>query len=67
MEELIKQVSAKTGLSADQAKSAVETVVNYLKTKLPAPLAGQLDSLLAGGGGQIGDLAKGLGGMFGPK
>ena len=49
MEELIKQVSEKTGLSADQAKSAVETVVNYLKTKLPAPLAGQLDSLLAGG------------------
>jgi ribosomal protein L7/L12 len=67
MEELIKKVSEKTGLSPDQAKSAVETVVNYLKTKLPAPLAGELDSLLAGGGGQLGDLAKGLGGMFGQK
>jgi ribosomal protein L7/L12 len=67
MDEIIKLVSEKTGLSADQAKSAVETVVNYLKTKLPAPLAGQLDSLLAGGGGQMGDIAKGIGGMFGKK
>jgi ribosomal protein L7/L12 len=67
MEELIKQVSEKTGLSADQAKSAVETVVNYLKTKLPAPLAGQLDNVLAGSGAHLGDLAKGLGGMFGQK
>jgi hypothetical protein len=66
MEELIKQISEKTGLSADQAKSAVEMVVNYLKTKLPAPLASHLDGILAGGGG-LGDLAKGLGGMFGQK
>ncbi len=65
MDELIKKVSEKTGLSADQAKLAVEAVVNYLKTKLPAPLAGELDQLLAGGGGQLGNIAKELGSVFG--
>ena len=67
MDDLITQISERTGLSPDQAKSAVDMVVNYLKAKLPGPLAGQLDSVLAGGGGQLGDLAKGLGGMFGRK
>ena len=38
-------------------------------TKLPAPIASQLDSAVSGGGidgalGQAGDLATSLGGMF---
>lgn len=72
MEELIKLVSEKTGLPPQAAKLAVETVVQFLKAKLPGPIASQLDSVVAGGGvsaegalGQVGDLAKGLGGMFG--
>jgi hypothetical protein len=70
MQEIIKLVSDKTGLPADTAKIAVETVVSFLKAKLPAPIAAQLDGLLAGGGaagalGQAGDLAKGLGNLFG--
>ena len=48
MDELIKLVSAKTGLPAEQAKVAVTTVLGFLKEKLPAPLAGQIDALLAG-------------------
>lgn len=69
MEELIQLVSQKTGLPQEIAKLAVETVVGYLKTKLPQPLAMQIDSVLAGGGvagtlGGLGDLTKGLGGMF---
>lgn len=69
MEELVKLVSEKTGLSAEIARTAVETVVDYLKKKLPAPIAGQIDSVLGGGGGAGGaeDLAKGLGGMLGKK
>ena len=31
---------------------AVETVVGFLKDRLPGPLAGQLDNALDGGGGQ---------------
>jgi hypothetical protein len=37
-----------------------------MKTRLPAPIASQLDSALAGGGGGgLGDIAKGLGNRFG--
>ena len=73
MDDLIKQVSERTGLSEDKAKTAVDTVVNFLKDKLPAPIAGQIDNALTGAGGTIasaggavvdkaGDL---LGGIFG--
>lgn len=63
MEELIRLVSTKVGISEDQARSAVEIVVNYLKQKLPAPIAGQLDSIL-GRSGPAGDIQKGLGDLF---
>jgi hypothetical protein len=66
MDELIGLVSQKTGISADKAKTAVETVMKFLKEKLPAPLAGQLDNLAAGGGGGgVADAVKGLGGLLG--
>lgn len=69
MDELIKLVSQKTGLGEDMAKTAVETVVGFLKDKLPAPLAGQIDSALSGEGiaDKLGGLAGGLGGMFGKQ
>ena len=71
MDELIKQVSQKTGISEAQAKVAVETVLNFLKDKLPGPIAGRLDDIVAGAGDldldNLGDLAKGLGGLFGNK
>lgn len=65
MDELIKLVSQKAGISQDQAKAAVQTVLGFLKDKLPAPVAGQIDSLLAGGPSQ--DIGKTLGGLFGKK
>ncbi len=68
MEELIKQVSAKAGISEDQARSAVNTVVDFLKDRLPAPIAGQLENVMSGEGGGIGgafgDIAGKVGGMF---
>ncbi len=71
MEELIRQVSQRTGLDEAKARTAVETVVSFLKDKLPSPLAGQIDNALGGGGGGLGDqagnLMGGLGGMFGKK
>ncbi len=63
MDELVNVVSQKTGLSHDQAQAAAQAVIDYLKTKLPAPVAGQIDAVLKGGG--MPDLSKGLGGMFG--
>ncbi len=70
MEELIKLVSQKTGLPEAQAKVAVDTVLGFLKQKLPAPLAGQLDGLLEGGGpnSALGGLdLGGLGDLLGKK
>ncbi len=69
MEELIKQVSAKAGISEDQARSAVTTVVDFIKTRLPDPIAGQVENAMSGEGGGIGgtlgDLASKAGGLLG--
>jgi hypothetical protein len=65
MEELIKQVTAKTGISEDQARTAVSTVLDFVKNKLPAPIAGQIDNAISGEGGGIGDLASKVGGLLG--
>ena len=68
MEELIKRITEKSGSSEDQARTAVKTVSGFLKEKLPAPIAGQVDNMLSGAGGmtdKLGDVASKVGGMFG--
>jgi hypothetical protein len=69
MDELTKLVSDKVGISEAQAKQAVELVLGYLKDKLPAPVAGQIDGLLGGAGNamNLGNVSKGLGGLLGKK
>jgi len=66
MDELIKLVIQKTGLPQDKAKVAVNTVIDFLKKKLPPSIDGQLDAVLAGGS-LPDDLIKGLGGILGGK
>jgi hypothetical protein len=62
MDELINQVAQRTGLAPEQARQAVETVLNFLKDKLPAPIASQIDSVIGGGGDNpLGGLGKILG------
>lgn len=61
MNELVQQVCQRTGLSEDKAQQAVQTVIGYLKEKLPGPIAGQIDSALQGGGGISGTLGSVLG------
>jgi hypothetical protein len=65
MEELVKLVSKKTGLSEDVSRQAVNAVIDFLKTKLPAPFAVQLDGILGGSSPDLGGLTSGLGGLFG--
>ena len=73
MDELIGRVSEKTGLSPDQAQAAVEAVIEFLKEKLPAPLASGLDRLVGGaegadegsGEGLAGKASAALGNLFG--
>jgi hypothetical protein len=66
MDELIDLITQKTGLPQDKAKIAVDTVVNFLKQKLPPSMAGQIDTVLAGGN-LPDDLTQGLGGLLGGK
>ena len=71
MQALIKMVSEKTGITEAQATTAVQTVVTFLKDKMPAGIGGQVESFVKGGSmkGSMGDMASGLkdkvGGMFG--
>jgi nucleoid DNA-binding protein len=70
MNEIIQRLIEKTGLPEDQARMAVDTVVNFLKEKLPGPVAAQIDGLIAGDwgiSGKAGEMATSLGGLFGSK
>jgi len=76
MDELINLVVQKTGMSQDNARQAVEVVINELKSRLPGPIASHLDSFLSGGmsggmntlAGEAGEMLKGkLGGLFSGK
>ena len=62
MDELVRQVAQKTGIAEEQARTAVMTVLGFLKERLPAPVAGQLDGGIAD---KAGDVLGGLGGMLG--
>jgi hypothetical protein len=67
MNELVKLICEKTGLAEEQATKAAETVVAFLKARLPAPLAMQIDSAINGAQAvnKLAEAAKGLRGMFG--
>jgi len=69
MDELIKQVSSKAGISEDQARSAVNAVAEFVKARVPAPVAGQIESAMRGEGGgvggTVGDMASKVGGLLG--
>jgi len=62
MNELVQQVCQRTGLPEDKASEAVNTVISYLKQKLPGPIGSQIDSALEGGG-----IGGALGSVFGKK
>ena len=69
MDQLVQQVVERTGISHEQAQQAVQVVMGFLREKLPAPIASQVDGLLgmqqASG---VADQAMGaLSGMFGKK
>jgi uncharacterized protein (DUF2267 family) len=72
MDELITKITERTGLPPEQAKRAAEAVLEFLKARMPAPIASNLDSILSGGvktaeagGGMLGSATAKLGSMFG--
>lgn len=74
MQQIVQQVVQRTGISEAHARQAVEVVISQLQSRLPAPIAQQLQGAIGGapgaaggqgGAGGLGDLAKGLGGLMG--
>ncbi len=67
MEKIINLVTEKAGISKDQAEKAVETVVTYLKDKMPGGLGSQVEGFLKGRSsveGATAGLGDKVGGMF---
>jgi len=72
MNELVTLVAQRTGLNQETAQKTVETVIDILKQKLPAPIATHLDAFLAGDmsgasgniGSEAGEMLKGAIGTF---
>ena len=67
MDDLIKLITERTGLPADQARAAAQTTIDFLKEKLPESMRGYVDMALNSGmiddvAGQAGSI---LGGLFG--
>ena len=62
-------VADKTGIPEEKARQATETVIGYLKDKLPAGVSNQLDSVAAGGSasGGLGSIGGGIGGKLGGR
>lgn len=48
MQELIQQVQDKAGVSTDQAIKAIDAVKDFVKSKLPPMLAGNVDAWFTG-------------------
>lgn len=72
MDQLISMITQRTGISAEQARGAVNMVLEFLKEKLPGPIAAQVESLLSGqGSGSTSETAEKvlgeLGSFFGKK
>lgn len=69
MDELVKLIVDKTGISEEQAQQAVEVTVEFVKGRVPAPYAGMIDGLLDGkiDGSDLNNAMGLLGGLFGKK
>jgi hypothetical protein len=49
MDEMVRTVSERSGLSVDTVRTVLTTAVDYLKEKLPPQYAAQADMFLKGG------------------
>ena len=70
MEELINQITERTGIPHDVAKQAADVVIGFLKQKLPGPVGSQIDAALGmqapgDGANQAREASGGIGHMLG--
>lgn len=67
MENLIKMVSEKAGITEVQARSAVNTVVSFLKDKMPSGVGSQVETFLNAGSAAnvVGSIKEKVGSVLG--
>jgi hypothetical protein len=53
MQELLNKLMSEVGLSAEQAQKSLQTVMDFVKTKLPPQLAANVDAMFSGFAGEI--------------
>ena len=63
MKQIVDLVKQKTGISEDQARTAVNTVAGFIKDRLPPQIADQIDAVLDGK--NVSSMGKNLGNIFG--
>lgn len=64
MEQIIRMIQERTGIDAAKARTAADTVVEFLQDKLPEPVAGQIRNVLDGGDSGASPMDR-IQGMFG--
>ena len=55
MEELIQQITERTGISEEQAMKAVETMKEFISSKVPPMFSGFVDNFFTSGGSNPAD------------
>jgi hypothetical protein len=63
MDEIVKLVQERAGIDEGQARTAVDTVMSFIKDRLPEPMRGQIDGLIGAGGGASAADSNPLGGL----
>lgn len=58
MQELIQQLKDKAGINDEQAVKAIEAVKDFVKSKLPPMIAGNVDAWFSGMAGGTAQPAK---------
>jgi hypothetical protein len=67
MDQLVKLVQERTGIGEEQARTAVDTVLDFVKDRLPAPIAGQVDGVVRGDAHGGGSPMDRVGSLFGDR
>ena len=74
MQDIIKLVTEKTGLSESKAQEVVQMALGFVKDKLPAGVGSQLDSFIGSKGesneksdSTMGNILGGVSSLFGGK
>jgi hypothetical protein len=72
MNELITQITQRTGISESQAQQVLQVTANFLKQRLPPQVSAQVENFISsqgqggkGMGGAMGQAQQGMGGVFG--